>query len=204
MGAIRTEVYREEDEDLVGVKVIAMDDGENTIDEIVILRDEDYSRIESKIDSLPATYVTLSALDSDVGALVTQYFNEKVGDYQPPTFRLDENGNLWVNYYSFNNQQVIETIKVRIIWDDDNDSAGRRPANIAMTCSNNQQVVLNSSNNFEYELEVPKYDGNNDEIEYNWTPQEVLGYALLSQTISNNITTFTYQYRTQQTQPIGD
>lgn len=98
MGAIRTEVYKEEDEDLVGVKVIAMDDGEDTIDEIVILREEDYLRIENKIDSLPETYVTLNSLDGDVYTMVSQYFNEKVGDYQPPTFRVDENGNLWVNY----------------------------------------------------------------------------------------------------------
>ncbi len=67
MTQIRTDVYKQQVDDMIGVKVIVYD-GPSQIDEIVILNDEDFARIESRLDALSETYVTYEQLDEEIRA----------------------------------------------------------------------------------------------------------------------------------------
>ena len=65
-----------------------------------------------------------------------------------------------------------ETIKFTgtKIWDDNNDAAGKRPLSITLQVKNGDTVVatqvVNETNNWTYQFELPKYDNIGNEIQY--------------------------------------
>ncbi len=90
---------------------------------------------------------------------------------------------------TFTNTHAPETtsVSVKKIWDDKNDVAGKRPANLIVTLSNGTEVTLNESNNWTATVnDLPKY-ANGTEITYTWTEKNVpAGYAVTSNTQDAN------------------
>ena len=90
---------------------------------------------------------------------------------------------------TFTNTHAPETtsVSVKKIWDDKNDVAGKRPANLIVTLSNGTEVTLNESNNWTATVnDLPKY-ANGTEITYTWTEKNVpTGYAVTSNTQDAN------------------
>lgn len=101
MSRIETEVYKEEDNDLIGLKVITYDDNTNrVIDEIVILNPEDFISLQNDLESHnhDNVYVTMDSVDSEIRDIAEDFFDSNA--YRPPTLRLEDNGDLYVNYHS--------------------------------------------------------------------------------------------------------
>lgn len=99
----------------------------------------------------------------------------------------------------------METISltVRKIWNDNNNAKLMRPVRLICTLQpSGEQVILNDSNDWTYNISVPKYI-NNVEVNYTWREQEVLGYQMESKVISNNTTIFTNKITIRPDTPSG-
>lgn len=92
-----------------------------------------------------------------------------------------------------NTYQPEETTSTTIIkiWNDNNNAAGRRPANLRVTLSTGKTYFLNAGNNWTVTVDgLPKYqDGK--EIEYTWSEQSVPGYKRTNVTVAGGVTVFT-------------
>ena len=100
MSRIETEVYKEEDNDLIGLKVITYDDDTNrVIDEIVILNPEDFIALQNDLSTHnhDNVYVTIDSVDSEIRNIAEEFFDSNT--YRPPTLRLEDNGDLYVDYH---------------------------------------------------------------------------------------------------------
>lgn len=94
-------------------------------------------------------------------------------------------------------EQIATTIQ--IIWNDNNNASGLRPAQVTGTLSNGESFALSDSNNWTTTVYRPKYV-NGQGVLYTWSISTVLGYTTTSST-DNNVTTFTNTYRTQPPAP---
>ena len=95
----------------------------------------------------------------------------------------------------FVNKHTPETVSATVtkIWDDADNAAGLRPANLRVTLSNGSTYYLNEKNGWTITVEgLPAYkDG--VEIVYTWSEQSVLGYTSTVKTDENG-TTFTNHF----------
>lgn len=88
------------------------------------------------------------------------------------------------------------TTTVQVIWDDNDNSNGLRPAQVICTLSNGETFTLSDSNNWTATVCKPKYI-NGQEALYTWSESSILGYTATKNT-SNNVTIFTNTYNRPQ------
>ena len=94
----------------------------------------------------------------------------------------------------------LTSVSVTKVWDDNNDSAGLRPATLRVTLSNGRSYTLSEANNWTVTVDnLPKYF-NGQEIRYTWTEQTVLGYTSDVRVV-DNVTVFTNHYRITPPEP---
>jgi len=94
----------------------------------------------------------------------------------------------------------LTSVSVTKVWDDNNDSAGLRPATLRVTLSNGRSYTLSEANNWTVTVDnLPKYS-NGQEIRYTWTEQTVLGYTSDVRVV-DNVTVFTNHYRITPPEP---
>lgn len=105
MTRIETEIYKRTADDLVGLKVITYDDAQRVIDEIIVVNPEDLDAMRYDIDNHnhDEKYVSINSIDDTIAdsvrPIVEELFNEQIANYQPPTFTLEANGDLYVEYH---------------------------------------------------------------------------------------------------------
>ena len=79
-----------------------------------------------------------------------------------------QEGYLITNTFEVPNENI--TIPARIIWDDNENEAGKRPENVTVQLKNGNNVVaeskVNEDSDWNHEFIVPKYDSNGNEINY--------------------------------------
>ena len=97
------------------------------------------------------------------------------------------------NKYDLSVERV--SVSVQKIWDDTNDAAGKRPANLKVTLSNGTEVTLNDANNWTAKVEnLPKFDNEGNEIVYTWKEDDLPeGYDAVVST-TGTVTTITNTY----------
>ena len=95
----------------------------------------------------------------------------------------------WVTVKNYKEEMTELTIIKE--WDDDNNQKGKRPDSITMTLSNGDIVTLNEANGWTSTIEVPKYDSNNNLIEYTWSEPIISGYEKVDEKVVGGITTIT-------------
>ena len=81
---------------------------------------------------------------------------------------------------TFTNKHTDELTQVSVkkIWDDNNNSEGKRPATLKVTLNNGTEVTLDDSNNWTATVKnLPKYN-NGSEIIYTWTEENVPDYVM--------------------------
>ena len=96
----------------------------------------------------------------------------------------------------FVNVHTPETVSTTVtkIWDDEDNAAGLRPANLRVTLSNGSTYYLNEENGWTVTVkELPAYS-KGKKIIYTWSEQSVLGYTSTLQT-NDTVTTFTNHFR---------
>ena len=101
-----------------------------------------------------------------------------------------------IHGYTIRNIYRPETVSVTVRkeWDDEGTDGVFRPANVRMTLSNGQSVLLTEKNGWQATITgLPKFI-NGVEATYTWTEQEVTGYRLLGTHKNGNVTTFANQY----------
>ena len=87
-----------------------------------------------------------------------------------------------------------KTLTVEKIWDDANNVAGARPADIVMTLSTGGSVTLSEQNGWTASVNVPVY-ANGAEIAYSWSEGTMpAGYSKESCVVNGNKTTFTNKF----------
>ena len=87
-----------------------------------------------------------------------------------------------------------KTLTVEKIWDDANNVAGARPADIVMTLSTGGSVTLSEQNGWTASVSVPVY-ANGVEIAYSWSEGTMpAGYSKESCVVNGNKTTFTNKF----------
>jgi hypothetical protein len=105
MTRIETEIYKRTADDLVGLKVITYDDAQRVIDEVIVVNPEDLDAMRYDIDNHnhDERYVSINSIDDTIAEsvrpIVEELFNEQILNYQPPTFTLEANGDLYVEYH---------------------------------------------------------------------------------------------------------
>ena len=95
----------------------------------------------------------------------------------------------WVTVKNYKEEMTELTIIKE--WDDDNNQKGKRPNSIDMTLSNGDIVTLSEANGWTSTIEVPKYDSNNNLIEYTWSEPIISGYEKVDEKVVGGITTIT-------------
>ena len=106
MTRIETEIYKRTADDLVGLKVITYDDAQRVIDTIILVDPDDLDEMRYDIDNHThdERYVSINDIDDAIAdkvrPVIEELFDEKMQDYQPPTFTLENNGDLYVEYYN--------------------------------------------------------------------------------------------------------
>ena len=96
----------------------------------------------------------------------------------------------------FVNVHTPETVSTTVtkIWDDEDNAAGLRPANLRVTLSNGSTYYLNEENGWTATVKgLPAYS-EGKKIIYTWSEQSVLGYTSTLQT-NDTVTTFTNHFR---------
>ena len=89
-------------------------------------------------------------------------------------------------------ETTVRTIVV--IWDDDSNRDGLRPATLTLVLSDGTEVVLDEANNWTATVEaLQKYD-NGEEIDYSWAAVDVENYELVNTSVDGTVTTFTYHH----------
>ncbi len=85
---------------------------------------------------------------------------------------------------------------VKKVWNDDNDTAGKRPESLTVKLSDGTEVTLNAKNKWTATVDgLPKYDEKGKEIEYIWTEGEMPeGYSLESTKAEGTVTTITNKF----------
>jgi len=78
------------------------------------------------------------------------------------------------------------------IWDDEENAAGARPANVNVTLSNGQTYTLNEGNGWSVTVDgLPATDADGNDITYSWTEQAVPGYTMVGNKVVGNTTVLT-------------
>ncbi len=102
-----------------------------------------------------------------------------------------EDGNITV--LTNRHETATTVVTVIKIWDDDSNRDGIRPADLTVTLSNGDQVVLNPDNEWMETISGLPLNANGQPIEYTWTEEDVEGYSLET-TVSGTITTLTNKH----------
>lgn len=83
---------------------------------------------------------------------------------------------------------------IAIVWDDDSNRDGLRPATLTVVLSNGTEVVLDETNDWTATVEgLQKYNAG-EEIDYSWTAADVDDYELVSTVVEGTVTTVTYHH----------
>jgi len=80
------------------------------------------------------------------------------------------------------------------VWDDDNNAAGLRPANVRVTLSNGQVFYLNAANGWSVTVNDLPAMKNGQPITYTWSEQSVPGYVQTGVTRVGNTTIMTNRF----------
>ena len=87
------------------------------------------------------------------------------------------------------------SVTVSKIWDDNNNSAGLRPATLRVTLSNGQSFTLSQRNGWSITIDNLPAEKNGVPITYTWTEQSVFGYVSDGGVRTGETTVFTNTYR---------
>lgn len=100
MTRIETELYRQDANDLVGLKVIAYDDDGLEIENVIVVSESDLNRIENDLieHEHGQRYISPNQLDETIYPLVQDIINELIQTYYFPSFFLENNGDLYMEY----------------------------------------------------------------------------------------------------------
>ncbi|MBQ9264175.1 MAG: Cna B-type domain-containing protein [Clostridia bacterium] len=121
-----------------------------------------------------------------------QDINYTITEDAVPNYASTINGMNITNTYR---AEEVTSVTVTKVWDDNNNAAGMRPANLRVTLSNGSSYVLNAGNNWTVTVnDLPKFR-NGVEIAYTWSEQAVLGYKQTDVTVVGNTTIFTNTYQ---------
>ena len=91
-----------------------------------------------------------------------------------------------------NRYDIVTTeVKVRKVWEDQNNQDGLRPQRIVMTLSNGMRTELNAGNGWSAVIgDLPMYDAAGNPITYTWREPRIRGYQLKSAATEGNETVF--------------
>ena len=100
MTRIETELYRQDADDLVGVKVIAYDDNNQEIENVIVVDEYDFNRLQNYLINHDhgQRYITPDQLDETLYPLVYATVEELYQSYYFPIFFLEDNGDLYMEY----------------------------------------------------------------------------------------------------------
>lgn len=100
MTRIETELYRQDADDLVGVKVIIYDDNNQEIENVIVVDEYDLNRLQNNLINHDhgQRYITPDQLDETLYPLVYTIVEELYQSYYFPTFFLEDNGDLYMEY----------------------------------------------------------------------------------------------------------
>ncbi len=125
---------------------------------------------------------------------------EVLGEYQCwEIVRITRDGNGYVEEVDLYGSsctavaQVDSTVK--IIWEDNNNAAKKRPYELSVSSSSGTNIKVDRYDKWIASLyNLPKYNSNNQVINYSWDANTPNKYELVSKVTNNNITTITYRY----------
>ena len=122
------------------------------------------------------TFTNLPRFDEN-GEEIDYVLSEEVNDEENNknyTSSVEQDTKTITNTFVHSTEKV--SIPVTKVWDDNNNALEKRPASVTMVLTGNNQVYKQTltkenadqlnANNWVYTFEVPKYDENNDEINY--------------------------------------
>ena len=86
---------------------------------------------------------------------------------------------------------------IKIVWDDADDEASKRPADLSVTLSNGLGLTLNEEDNWSATVEnLPKENTSGEDIAYTWIIENLPeGYSVSSSITEGTVTTVTLSYQ---------
>ena len=86
---------------------------------------------------------------------------------------------------------------IKIVWDDADDEASKRPADLSITLSNGLGLTLNEEDNWSATVEnLPKENTSGEDIAYTWIIENLPeGYSVSSSITEGTVTTVTLSYQ---------
>ena len=86
---------------------------------------------------------------------------------------------------------------IKIVWDDADDEASKRPADLSVTLSNGLGLTLNEEDNWSVTVEnLPKENTSGEDIAYTWIIENLPeGYSVSSSITEGTVTTVTLSYQ---------
>ncbi|MBE6127734.1 MAG: Cna B-type domain-containing protein [Erysipelotrichaceae bacterium] len=100
----------------------------------------------------------------------------------------------WTDWVTVINTFGSETTEatIRKVWDDNNNSSGKRPASLSVTLSDGTEVELSEANHWQATVSDLPVEKDGKEIEYTWSEKNVpSGYILKSISKEGTVTTIT-------------
>ena len=87
--------------------------------------------------------------------------------------------------------------KINIVWDDADDEASKRPADLSITLSNGLGLTLNEEDNWSATVEnLPKENTSGEDIAYTWIIENLPeGYSVSTSITEGTVTTVTLSYQ---------
>lgn len=100
MTRIETELYRQDADDLVGVKVIVYDDNNQEIENVIVVDEYDFNRLQNNLinHDHDQRYIKPDQVDQVIYPLAEEIINQVIQIYYFPTFFLEDNGDLYMEY----------------------------------------------------------------------------------------------------------
>lgn len=102
MTRIETEVYKQAADDLIGLRVIVIDDQERPINNIIVVQPEDLIRIENNLvnHNHDERYVSIESVSTRIREIAEELFATVARqEYRPPTFYVEDDGDFYVEYH---------------------------------------------------------------------------------------------------------
>ena len=118
MSRIETEVYKQEADDIIGVRVIVYNDVEEEIDNIIVVSSNDLQKIKSDLanHNHDNTYISIDNATGQIRSIVERTLQAEMNSYLNITFELEEDGDLYVDYYrtmqEYTDQQIDECMDI--------------------------------------------------------------------------------------------
>lgn len=188
MTRIETEVYKQAADDLIGLRVVVIDNQERPINNIIVVQPEDLIRIENNLvnHNHDERYVSIESVSTRIREIAEELFATVARqEYRPPTFYVEDDGDFYVEYHE--GELVVHDV-INIELDSRHITTYNGNFTITGLVTNNDEPLLNR--------DILLYNIN-DTSEHYFAKTDLHGIITFNQTI--DVPTKTYRMSTSGT-----